>query len=364
VVPVPLLGGAALRPGELAPPEFLQTDVQQEARLSALLAVPEPHQALVLRVVEPHRRVAADRLRQRRQVVVGVFLEDELRYGIVTQGSKLGAPAVTANYPPNGATGVNPDTHLVITCPSPPTLGTTGTIRIYDAADGALVDTLDLSIPPGPTAGPGALAGRVPYTPVPYAYTPGRRPTNADTTPGTPSGAAEPTPRTSQLTIIGGFTDAFHFYPVIVRGNTATIYPHNDLLKYGRSYRVQIDPGVLTCGSGFNGVAARGWKFSTKRRPPAAGTTRVVVAADGRGDFNTIQGALDFVPDRSETRVTIFVRNGGTLSQKRRPFGLSRGLVVVLVLPSQPSVSRRSVVMPAKKNPLPNRAFPLNSTPL
>jgi len=213
-------------------------------------------------------------------------------------------------FPANGATGVNPDTHLVITCPSPPTLGTTGAIRIYDAADGALVDTLDLSISPGPTAGPGALAGRVPYTPVPYAYTPGRRPTNADTTPGMPSGVAEPTPRTSQLTIIGGFTDAFHFYPVIVRGNTATIYPHNDLLKYGRSYRVQVDPGVLTCGSGFNGVAARGWTFSTKRLPPAAGTTRLVVAADGRGDFNTIQGALDFVPDRSETRVTVFVRNG------------------------------------------------------
>jgi len=41
-------------------------------------------------------------------------------------------------FPANGATGVNPDTHLVITCPSPPTLGTTGTIRIYDAADGPL----------------------------------------------------------------------------------------------------------------------------------------------------------------------------------------------------------------------------------
>jgi len=44
----------------------------------------------------------------------GVFLEDELRYGIVTQGNKLGAPAVTANYPANGATGVTRDTGLFI----------------------------------------------------------------------------------------------------------------------------------------------------------------------------------------------------------------------------------------------------------
>ena len=221
------------------------------------------------------------------------------------------AAAAQVSYAPaNRATGVNPDTHLVITCPGPPALGGSGAVRIYDAADGRLVDTLDLAIPPGPTAGPGALGGRVPYTPAPYEYTPGRRATNAGTKPGTPSGVAEATPATSQLTIVGGFTDAFHFYPVIVRGNAATIYPHNDLLTYGRTYYVQIDPGVVTC-AGFDGVKdTRGWTFSTKPRPPAAGATRLVVAADGTGDFNTVQGALDFVPDRSPVRVTVFVRNG------------------------------------------------------
>ena len=34
------------------------------------------------------------------------------------------------------------------------------------------------------------------------------------------------------------------------------------------------------------------------------------MAADGTGDFNTVQGALDFVPDRSPRRVTIFIRSG------------------------------------------------------
>jgi pectinesterase len=36
----------------------------------------------------------------------------------------------------------------------------------------------------------------------------------------------------------------------------------------------------------------------------------VVVAADGSGDFNTVQGAVDFVPDHPTHRVTIFIKNG------------------------------------------------------
>ena len=232
---------------------------------------------------------------------------------VVALGSSAAAaPKDLVFFPASGAKGVNPDTHLVITFPGTPTLGSAGKIRIYDATDDRLVDVLDLGTPPGPTAGPGAQAGRAPYTPVPYDYTRSRRPTNADTVPGTPSGVAVPTPPTYQLTIIGGFTDAFHFYPVIIHGNVATIYPHNNLLAYGRTYYVQIDPGVLTVADGsFTGVSGkRGWTFSTKAGAPPAGATRLVVSADGKGDFNTVQGAVDSVPDTSPRRVTIFIRNG------------------------------------------------------
>ena len=41
--------------------------------------------------------------------------------------------------PVNAATGVSPDSHLVLTFPTSPTLGTSGQIRIYDAADDRLV---------------------------------------------------------------------------------------------------------------------------------------------------------------------------------------------------------------------------------
>jgi len=228
------------------------------------------------------------------------------------------AQSSVTRFPANAANGVSPDTHLILTFPSPPTVGKSGQIRIFDAADNRLVDTLDLSIPPGPTAG--VTGPTAPYTPTPYEYSRLRqgsgaqaaRPTNADTIPGTPSGAALPTSRDYQLTIIGGFSDGFHFYPVIVHDRVATICPHHNLLRYGRKYYVQIDPGVLTLADGsFTGIDGRsGWTFTTKKQAPSTTAARVVVAADGSGDFTTVQGAIDFVPDRNPRRVTIFIRNG------------------------------------------------------
>lgn len=233
-----------------------------------------------------------------------------LATGLLLSAAVASAQNVSVErFPADHASGVNPDTHLVLTFPSAPTLGKSGQIRIYDAADNRLVDTLDLSIPPGPTTG--VTGPPAPYTPTPYQYVSGRF-TNANTTPGTPSGEAVPRSRDYQLTIIGGFTDGFHFYPVIVHGNTATIYPHHNLLQYNKTYSVQIDPGVLTTADGnFTGIRGnKGWSFTTKRAPPPANASRVVVAADDTGDFNTVQGALDFIPDKNPRRVTIFVRNG------------------------------------------------------
>src|SRR5215831_17858762 len=221
---------------------------------------------------------------------------------LVAEGAA--AQARVTRFPANAARDVNPDTHLVLTFSSAPALGTSGQIRVYDAASNTLVDTLDLSIPPGPATG--ATGPAPPYTQAPYEYT-SAHPTNADTTAGTPSGGAAPTSRDYQLTIIGGFSDGFHFYPVIVHGKVATISPHHNLLRYNKTYYVQMDPGVLTVADGsFNGIrGTSGWRFTTKKSPPQANATRVVVASDGSGDFNTVQGAMDFVPDRSARRFTV-----------------------------------------------------------
>jgi len=188
---------------------------------------------------------------------------------------------------------------------SPPRIGKSGQVRIYDATGHQLVDTLDLSIPAGPDpsrrvaappAGAIVLDPAVPTSPT--TTTPAVRTTPADL-------------HNYQLTTIGGLAD-FHFYPVIVHGNVATIYPHNNVLRYSHEYVVQIDADVFAVATGaFAGfIGEQTWRFTTKPAPPRADSTRVVVAADGSGDFNTVQGAVDFVPDNPSKRVTIFIKNG------------------------------------------------------
>lgn len=176
-------------------------------------------------------------------------------------------------WPANGATGVNPDTLLVIAFPRPVEVGTSGLIRIFDASDNSLVDALDMSIPAGPNWRARRPAGSPPDTTVYQSYT------------------------------IGGY-EGFRAHPVIVHGRIATIYPHHHKLRYGRRYIVRLDPGVLNPGGAIE------WSFTTRRNPPAAGLARYVVAADGSGDFNTVQGAIDFMPPAPPRPVTILIRRG------------------------------------------------------
>lgn len=209
--------------------------------------------------------------------------------------------------PARGEKNVNIDTHLVLTFNEEPKVGESGWIRIFDAKTGAPVDSLDLSLPSGLTKGR-TYGPECDYLKEPYDYSREFMATNKNTVPGTPSACAEPTPRDMQLTIIGGFTDGFRFYPVIVNGNTATIYPHNNLLEYGHEYYVTIDEGAIVCGE-FKGVKAGKWKFSTKAEGPAD-LRNLTVDCNGNADFNTVQGALDAVPDFCPEITTITVAPG------------------------------------------------------
>ena len=228
-------------------------------------------------------------------LVVALFVFLSGRLGAAQSGVSV--------YPANRAVGVNPDTHLVVTFSSAPAIGKSGQIRIYDAGGHRLVDTLDISIPAGPDP-----THRV--TPPPGIPLPDSIPTSPTTT--TPAVRMTPVDLHSyQLVTIGGL-DNFHFYPVIIHGNVATIYPHHHVLRYGHRYIVQIDRGVLNPADGeFAGFTTdEAWTFGTKKSGPPADAARVVVAADGSGDFNTVQGAIDFAPDHPAHRVTIFIKNG------------------------------------------------------
>ncbi|HVY87397.1 MAG TPA: pectinesterase family protein [Hyphomonadaceae bacterium] len=195
-----------------------------------------------------------------------------------------GAPVL---FPANGARNVNPDTHLVLTFAGAPAIGASGLIRVYDTADNSLVDTLDMSVPSSPNPN-----GRSTATTEAERQAQGQATKMSD----------------YQVNTIEGVD--FHFFPIIVRGATATIYPHNGKLKYGHSYAVKMDAGVLQAPGGFAGFGEKGWTFTTKLAAPAADAARLTVAADGSGDFNTVQGALDFAPAKPAKRVTVFVQNG------------------------------------------------------
>lgn len=215
-----------------------------------------------------------------------------------------GSPAY---FPADGARDVNPDTHLVLSFDETPAVSDSGFIRIFDADSGELVDSLDLSLPAGLTQSR-TYGPECDYAKTPYDYSRSFIPTNRNTIPGTPSGTAEPTPRDMQLTIIGGFTDGFRFHPVIVRGNTATIYPHNNMLEYEHRYTVTIDEGAIVC-PGFKGVERGSWTFSTKESGPAD-PRHLSVSSDGKADFNTVQGALDAIPDFCKDTTYVTIREG------------------------------------------------------
>ncbi|MEV5747343.1 pectinesterase family protein [Actinoallomurus sp. NPDC052308] len=104
-----------------------------------------------------------------------------------------------------------------------------------------------------------------------------------------------------------GVPHSFAYHPVLVDGNTATITLHHRL-DYGRTYYVTVDPEAFPGLPGIQDPAT--WRFRTRAAPPRTGARRLTVAADGRGDFCTVQGAIDFVPEGNERPVAIDVRPG------------------------------------------------------
>jgi hypothetical protein len=185
----------------------------------------------------------------------------------------IGSPVVAiALAPTNNASGPCVDTLLRITFDKLVTLQKTGTIRIYNTAAPAIpVDTIDLS-------------------------------QNVD---NHATYAANVQPRN-----IGG--DTFTNFPVMISGNTATLFPHAGVLTTNQTYFVLVDSGIFTDSNGnvFPGISATNtWRFTTKPTGPA-NSMNLIVAADGSGDFCTVQGAVDYVPGGNTTPRVINIRNG------------------------------------------------------
>src|SRR6185437_8940466 len=158
-------------------------------------------------------------------------------------GAMSGGPAVAASAgivtgTDSGNANACVDTPLTITFGSAPTLGSIGSITVHDA-DGSVADTIDLADP------------------------------------------------ASFTETVGGATDEagnlhyFNYYPVIITGDTATIYLHHEL-AYGRTYYVTADPTVFTA-AGFTGISdPDAWRFTTTRRHLRP-NARVITVDSGGG---------------------------------------------------------------------------------
>lgn len=182
------------------------------------------------------------------------------------------AMAVTALAPANNATGICYDTPLYLTFSAAPTLKNAGTIKIFNVTNSATpVDTIDLSL---------NLTNNATYA------------------------------KNIQPYLIAG--DTFSNFPVIISGSQAAIYPHRGVLTSNQVYYVTLDNGTFVdaAGANFVGITATNiWKFSTKIGG-AANPTSILVAADGSGDFVTVQGAVDSVPANNTTPTLISINNG------------------------------------------------------
>jgi pectin methylesterase-like acyl-CoA thioesterase/lysophospholipase L1-like esterase len=218
------------------------------------------------------------------------YLKDPAEAAAATAAVKDAAAAVKLalylkdNFPAARAKDVPPDAPLRLGFVTAPTVGQAGKIRITDTATGTVVETIDLAPP----------AGTSPATAPVLAGTRRRQPPQ----PWTPTQA------------VGGI-EGFHYHPVLVIGTDGVIFPRHGSLAYGRTYRVTIDDGVFLDGSTpYAGLGTTVWQFSTRAAPPAPGAGQLTVAADGTGDFCTVQGALDFIPEGNTAPVTILVRRG------------------------------------------------------
>lgn len=181
--------------------------------------------------------------------------------------------------PTNGAVSIAPDQQLRILFSSAPRLGS-GKLYVRDASDNSLFATIDTSQFQTFSMWSAVI-------------------TNA-----------------SSRTVQG---QSFNYLPIAIYGNEAwiTLNPSNRF-AYNKSYYVNCDAGLFRDASNASFAAITGtnsWRFSTKAAGPATpgvstGLTNITVGMDGSGDFATLQGASDWIPQNNTLTRTIFVLPG------------------------------------------------------
>jgi Pectinesterase/Bacterial Ig-like domain len=182
--------------------------------------------------------------------------------GLGGTGGSVPLPAgVSGLFPPPGGQGICPDPPLRITFSAAPTLGASGRIQVWNAAQ-----------PATPVAIVDMAAAMVNDT-------------------------------------IGG--TAFRLLrPVYVDGTAAVVYLPTHALTYGQTYYVTVESGAIRGPSGALAITSNtAWRFTTA---PAAPTNLAAlgVALDGSASFCSVQGAIDRLPAGNTAPAVITIAKG------------------------------------------------------
>lgn len=172
-------------------------------------------------------------------------------------------------YPAPDATSAYADDKLTLTFDSTPTLGTSGSIRIFDASTDEQVDRINLS---------------------------------------------------GESDSIGLSTRARGVYtnPITIDGSTVTITPHQGVLEAGHQYYIGISSTAFT-GAKINGVTfagigkAAGWAFTTTSTYGASTSDTTITvgpAGDSTVEYHAVQSALNFIMENNLSNVTVSVKPG------------------------------------------------------
>jgi len=209
-------------------------------------------------------------------------------------GADSGAGSNTVIFAPaNRATGLSIDQPLRMIFPAPPSLGGKGVFRIHDAADNSVVLSIDIAQFQSYTVDQEVL-------------------------------------RNASTQVVQGLN--YYYFPISILGHVATVnLSTSQRLAHNKTYYVIMDEGlfVLPGNQAVPAIADAGtWRFSTGNptlsAPKANSGPQVIrVAPEGVGDFATLQGALDWIPQNNVLPRTVLIAPGlyyeaAHLGQNRR----------------------------------------------
>ncbi len=149
---------------------------------------------------------------------------------------------------------------------------------------------------------------------------------------------------------------SYYYMPIAIHGNEAWITLNNsNRFAYNKTYYVNADAGLFrdSANASFAAIAGTNtWRLSTKASGPATptastGPTNISVALDGAGDFATLQGASDWIPQNNTLLRTIAIqpgiyRDNATFAQSRnnvRIFGAGASRQDVQIIYPYPAFS-------------------------